>query len=280
MRRRPEAYHARLLAGASEGGSGSGAAAASATPEGHAAEGAATIHAIVRSREPGLAARLRYDAYERRSGLVHLFAPGTTAAAFADGAAIELGDAVTGAYDVESIGSAAVVLSRDVRLEDSSGIVRVVKRFAFGGDRARPSLDLDVTVQNRAAEPVRFDLGIEWALTMLGGGGNPAAFYRVGDDSFSHDSTGQRAGIGSIASGNTYIGLELSATVEPLADAWWAPIETISNSEHGFERIYQGSALVFVWPLDLAPNETRTVSIRNLVETTRDRAAEELAGRQ
>ena len=134
-----------------------------------------------------------------------------------------------------------------------------------------------MTVENRSAEPVRFDLGVEWALTMLGGGGNPAAFYRIGDESFLHDSTGARTGIGSIASGNTYIGLELTTTVEPPADAWWSPIETISNSEHGFERIYQGSALVFVWPLELAPNGTRTFSVRNVIATTRDRAAEELA---
>ncbi|MGZ8501546.1 MAG: alpha-amylase/4-alpha-glucanotransferase domain-containing protein [Candidatus Limnocylindrales bacterium] len=275
MRRRPEAYHARLLAGASEGdGTGDGAAAPAS--DGHTGQGAATIHQIVRSREPGLAARLRYDAYERRSGLVHLFAPGTTATAFAEGTAVELGDAVDGAYDVESIGSDALVLAREVRLRDSSGIVRVVKRFAFGGDRARPSLDLAVTVENRSAEPVRFDLGVEWALTMLGGGGNPAAFYRIGDESLDHDSTGARAGIGSIASGNTYIGLELTTTVEPPAHTWWAPIETISNSEGGFERIYQGSALLFAWPLELAPDETRTVSVRNLVATTRDRATEEL----
>jgi alpha-amylase len=279
MRRRPEAYHAKLLAAASAEGRSSDAAD-DGPSEDHAGQGAATIHAIVRSREPGLAARLRYDAYERRSGLVHLFAPGTTAATFADGAAVELGDAVDGAYGVESIGSDAVVLVREVGIEDSAAVVRVVKRFAFGGDRARPTLGLDVTVENRASDAVRFDLGIEWALTMLGGGANPAAFYRVGEESFRHDSTGERVGVGSIASGNTYVGLDLTTNVEPSANVWWSPIETISNSEHGFERIYQGSALVFVWPLDLAPNDTRTVSIRNLVETTRDRAAEELAGRQ
>ena len=115
-------------------------------------------------------------------------------------------------------------------------------------------------MENRSAEPVRFDLGVEWALTMLGGGGNPAAFYRIGDERLSHDSSGERADVAEIASGNTYIGLELTTTVEPPADAWWSPIETISNSEHGFERIYQGSALVCVWPLELAPGERRTVS--------------------
>ncbi len=281
MRRRPEAYHARLLASASEAlvgeGVSPGDAASVASPEAGTGQGAATIHDIVRSREPGLAARLRYDAYERRSGLVHLFASGTTATAFAEGTAVELGDAVDGAYDVESIESGTVILAREVRLGDSSGIARVVKRFAFGGDRARPSLDLEVIVLNRSTEPVRFDLGVEWALTMLGGGANPAAYYRIGDVSLPHDSAGERSELGAIASGNTYIGIELTTTVEPPADAWWAPIETISNSEHGFERIYQGSALLFVWSLGLAPNESRTVAVRNLLLTTRDRTAEELA---
>ncbi len=36
------------------------------------------------------------------------------------------------------------------------------------------------------------------------------------------------------------------------ADAWWAPIETISNSENGFERVYQGSGLLLSWPVALA----------------------------
>jgi 4-alpha-glucanotransferase len=277
MRRRPEAYHARLLASALEDGSGEGATAAATSPDDQTTEVAATIHEIVRSREPGLAALLRYDVYERRSGLVHLLAPGTMPAAFADGAALELGDAVDGEYNVESIEAETVDLARDVKLEDLSGVVRVVKRFVFGGDRAGPTLDLVVTVENKSAEPVRFDLGVEWALTMLGGGGNPAAYYRIDDELLTHDSSGQRAGVGLITSGNTYLGLELSTTVEPPADAWWSPIETISNSEHGFERIYQGSALVVVWPLELAANEARTVSVRNLVTTTRDRTAEELA---
>ena len=39
------------------------------------------------------------------------------------------------------------------------------------------------------------------------------------------------------------------------ADAWWAPVETISNSEAGFERVYQGSGLLLSWPLALAPGE-------------------------
>ena len=33
---------------------------------------------------------------------------------------------------------------------------------------------------------------------------------------------------------------------------WVAPIETVSESEDGFERIYQGSQIAAVWPVELA----------------------------
>ena len=68
---------------------------------------------------------------------------------------------------------------------------------------------------------------------------------------------------------------ELASRAEPPAAAWWSPIETVSNSEGGFERVYQGSALVFTWPLHLAPGGARTFRIRHEVSTSRDRAAEE-----
>ena len=34
------------------------------------------------------------------------------------------------------------------------------------------------------------------------------------------------------------------------------PVETVSLSEAGLERIYQGSSIVWGWPLRLAPGET------------------------
>ena len=66
-----------------------------------------------------------------------------------------------------------------------------------------------------------------------------------------------------------------AATAEPAGDAWWSPIETISNSESGFERVYQGSALLVSWPVLLAPGETRKVALRQAVKVTRDHAAAE-----
>jgi alpha-amylase len=130
-------------------------------------------------------------------------------------------------------------------------------------------------VQNRGAGPLETTLALEWATTMLGGGGNPAAYYVLDGERVPHDSAGSRASLGSLRSGNEYVGLDVTTRVEPAAETWISPIDTVSNSEAGFERVYQGSSLVFSWPLVLAPGASTTVRVAHAVATTRDRAAEE-----
>ena len=132
-----------------------------------------------------------------------------------------------------------------------------------------------VTLENRSDHALTTRLGIEWNLTMLGGGGNPAAWYRVDGERTAHDATGVRDDLTEVRQGNDHVGVSISTTVAPAADAWWAPIETISNSENGFERVYQGSALLLSWPLTLGPGQSREFRIEHAVTTARDRAAEE-----
>ncbi|HEY4741672.1 MAG TPA: alpha-amylase/4-alpha-glucanotransferase domain-containing protein, partial [Candidatus Acidoferrales bacterium] len=45
----------------------------------------------------------------------------------------------------------------------------------------------------------------------------------------------------------------IAATLSaPSAHEYWiAPIETVSDSESGFERVYQGSQILAVWPVEL-----------------------------
>ncbi|HEX2626813.1 MAG TPA: alpha-amylase/4-alpha-glucanotransferase domain-containing protein, partial [Candidatus Limnocylindrales bacterium] len=56
-----------------------------------------------------------------------------------------------------------------------------------------------------------------------------------------------------LGQGNGWLRTSIETEVSPAADAWIAPIETVSNSEAGFERVYQGSALLLSWPVNLAP---------------------------
>ncbi|MCU0505296.1 MAG: DUF1926 domain-containing protein [Chloroflexi bacterium] len=271
MRRRPEAYHEtlveherRLVAGGAH----------DATADG---DGVGSIHDRVSTKEPGLADRLRYDAYERRGGLVHVLPPGTTPDDFLGAAFDELGDLVDGPYAVAELADDHVTMVREgsVRAGGARVPVRATKTIAVGPDRAGPTLDETVTLENLGSAAIDATLAVEWALTMLGGGGNPAAWYAVDGERTAHDAAGTADGVDVIRSGNTYIGVEVATRPEPPADAFWGPIETVSNSEAGFERVYQGSALVLTWPLRLAPGASSTVRVRHAVATTRDRAAEE-----
>jgi hypothetical protein len=275
LRRRPEAYHQKLR---------DHEAAADAPAEG-GSDAPTSIHEIFMVKEPGLAAMLHYDPYERRSGLVRFLAPGTTPEAWATAEAVELGDAVDGAYEIETLELDRLVVRRDASVSSGAGgpsaSVRVVKTFTLAGDRRSPTLTETVEVTNRSDVPAEAILGLEWTLTMLGGGGNPSAWLEIDGERTSHDSTRAAAAQTSLAQGNDYIGIAITSEVSPAADIWCAPVETISNSEAGFERVYQGEGLLLGWPLSLAGGASQTVTVRHAVSTSRDHAAEErAAGRE
>jgi alpha-amylase len=50
---------------------------------------------------------------------------------------------------------------------------------------------------------------------------------------------------------------------------WVAPIETVSLSEDGFERIYQGSQILALWPLELAAGAVWSARLALRVSTAR-----------
>ena len=276
LRRRPEAYHGNLRA------HDEAAEPRPDTPSRRAGEGEAgpaSIHDLVMSKEANLSSLLHYDAYERRSGLVRFLSFDETPQSVADARATEQGDFVDAPFDVVSIAPGDLVTARDGTVATRSGAhhVRVQKRLTLAGARMAPSLTLEVAVENHSAQLLEARVGIEFALTMDGGGGNPAAWYAVGKRRLSHDAAGVADGANLIAQGNDYLGVAIETSLEPAGDAWLSPIETISNSESGFERVYQGSTLLLSWPVRIAAGACRTVRVENRVTLARDRSAQESA---
>jgi hypothetical protein len=41
--------------------------------------------------------------------------------------------------------------------------------------------------------------------------------------------------------------IDVAVDAAPACELWRLPIETVSQSERGFESAYQGTALVFAW---------------------------------
>ncbi len=279
LRRRPEAYHETLreheralaLAATKAGAPTNGGEATS--------RAAASIHERVQVKEAGLADRLVYDDYERRSGLLRILPASSTAAGWGAGGRGDIGDFVTGPYRLVRLEANAVTVARDgaATVDGRATPVSVETTIRLGGGRLDPVLEWSTVVQNRGAEPLTVRLGVEWAITMLGGGGNPEAWWELEGARARHDGLGVATGVASLGQGNGWLGVELGTAIEPVADAWYAPIETVSNSEAGFERVYQGSALLLSWPVSLPPGGRWSARIVHSARIEVDRAAAEAA---
>ncbi len=274
LRRRPEAYHLILRRHEEQLAAGE----SGATPPADDA-GTTSIHELVATKEPGLSSLLNYDTHERRSGLVMFLEPEASQSDVTTVTHRELGDFVDGTYEVVELGPDRLTVARDGRVEAAAGPqpVRVEKRLQLGGARLDPTLDLEVTVTHEGDAAIESRLAVAWDVMLLGGGGNPAAWFEAAGIRTAHDGAGQVGPTDRVRQGNDHIGITVETEIEPPADAWWSPIETVSNSESGFERVYQGCSLLLSWPVRLEPGERRSFRMGHRVVAARDRAAEEAA---
>jgi hypothetical protein len=264
--RRPEAYHAALRkieqrrrdaeAQAQEGGAPPQDSAEPLSP-----------HEAMRVKEPGLDRYLNYDRYRKACMLDHFLGPGTTLENFRDGQYNEEGDFVDGMYEaeIEPNGNALhIVLARDghVTTATERRPVRVAKRVIMRPGSS--SFRVKYTIENNADEELTAVFGSEWNLNLLGGGHNPSAYYRVGGvdlEDAALDSTGEVRNVTDMAVGNSWLEIEMGLKLSHEATLWRYPIETVSGSEAGFERTYQGSCILLQWLLKLPPGESIDIEL-------------------
>lgn len=288
MRRRPEAYHETLRAHAASvrrdeasneaaddqaaTGPGErsepGPAAGAGSGADPAADSATSIHDLVALKQADLVDHLVYDDHERRSGLIRALALDTAPEALARVEEVELGDLRDGEFSVDELVPGRIRLSREGRIAGQP--VTATKTIRLAGGRLDPELVVELELGHHGHRAIEARLGLELSIQLLGGGGNPQAWYERDGRRSSHDGTGRPDGVTRLGYGNDRVGLAIDATLDPPGDAWWHPIDTVSNSESGFERVYQGSGLLLSWPTRLAPGDTRRFVVRQVVTVARD----------
>jgi 4-alpha-glucanotransferase len=248
LRRRPEAYHEQLRRLDQARAAGSGADSGAVNP-----------HEQSMTKEANLSQYLVYDDHERRSGLARVLS----------GDGREVGGFAGQEWRLESSSATEALFSRT-----STGL-RVRKRVALAGGRLDAQLLVEVEVAAESA--FEGELELEWNVNLMGGGANPDAYYAWDDEERRHDSAGSLAATdGELRMGNRYEGVEVTLSALPSASREWAPIETVSNSEAGFERVYQGSCLRVRWPLRLAgAGDVARARVELRVSQARDPATEE-----
>jgi len=154
-----------------------------------------------------------------------------------------------------------VTLGREGHLWEKDGKrfpVRIIKSFNVRGGSSEVEVVYQITNQNTVT--LRLWLGIEFNFNFLSGN-DPKRYYlfpgrHIADDLLN--STGKEGNVATICLRDEWKNLEVACTFDPPAEVWRFPLETVSRSEEGFERTYQGSAILSHWEMELPGEESKT----------------------
>jgi alpha-amylase len=78
--------------------------------------------------------------------------------------------------------------------------------------------------------------------------------------------TGSEEGVTAFTMVNGSDGITAAFTFQQPAKVWFFPLMTVSMSEEGFERTYQGSSLLFLWPIQIEKEKAKRFSCQLLIQ--------------
>jgi len=229
LARRPEAYHRKVLAGAS-GSNGN----------------VASIHDRVIFKQAGLEQRLQYDRWPRKSLLDHFYEPAANLTAVSRGEANDQGDFVQGVYESKirrSSDRIQVQLTRLGRVGPHE--VRITKGITLAA--GSNTLEIGYLLENLPlSEPLHFAVEL-----------NLAGLPSGADDRYFHDGRGNRLGqLGKqldlaetqhLSLVDEWLGIDVGLAFNRPTGLWTFPVETVSQSEGGFELVHQSVCAVPHW---------------------------------
>jgi hypothetical protein len=193
-----------------------------------------------------LSALLEYDPFRRASLLDGLFAATGRLDPLSPWAAarLTLGERGMGCEIAETADGVEIVLALH---QPDSMPLGIRKSVAVPSDRAE--LLVRYRVDWTGSEPLMARWGVQFNLA-LSAGDAPGRYYRLP----GQPSLGSRGAVPDqrgVAMVDEWLGCAVGLHWVQPCEVGWAPVETVSLSETGFERIYQGSALLLAWPLRL-----------------------------
>lgn len=212
---------------------------------------------------------LAYDWYERHCFIDHFFGPETTLEGFSHARYPELGDFINTPYELQSLQrdcpetATRFVLHRHGHImhDDVPLPLRLQKTFYVSD--ARQQLTVRYTLENSAtrAQQLWFGVELNFALPVEE---NPLVHYSITGDPEQQlyvNHCGSLGPVGAFELKDDWNGFALGAILSPGTDLWLFPLYTVSQSETGFEKNYQGSCMLLHWRLELPPAACRTCSI-------------------
>ncbi len=235
LSRRPEAYHETIRQHAQPQGSNGGSAR--------------SIHDRVIFKQSGLDRLLHYDPYLRKSLIDHFYEPRATLEELAACEEVELGDFVTGAYEHRVRRSGSEVQLTLHRAGQAAGVpVRLTKEIRLRG--GSDLLEVRYFLENLPRAP-QLHFGVEFHFAGMAAGAEDRYFYHDGRPRAGQLQTLQELfqaeHIGLV---DEWLGLDVALALSRPGGIWAFPIQTVSQSEGGFELVHQSTAVVPHWLIE------------------------------
>ncbi len=234
LSRREEGYHRRLMA------------------KGGKLDDSANIHDGVLVKELGLERHLHFDWYRHASLIDHFFGPDTTPDTYAQCKYLELGDFVNQPYkhkvSLEKDGI-RLALWRDGALWPGATPHHITVRKIVKFSKASTEFTVDYTIINREDHPIDIWFGVELCVGLMAGDAHDR-YYEIEKRPLEDRplrSAGTEPKVKKFRLVDEWLGIQTSFTLKHAATLWRHPIETVSLSEAGFERIYQCSVVTPTW---------------------------------
>ena len=241
--RRPEPYHARLR-----------------DPNYRPATSTAAAYEQTRVKEAGLERFLRYDRWPRHTFRLLFFDPART---HADYEALELQEDPGFAGDefaADDWEAHNCELTREGILAFQSGNgaigaqLIVTKHLSFGPAPQGCEIACELRIQLGAPLEKPMAIGIESVVNLLAPT-EPDRFFETPDGPQNLRFSGVLPGP-ALRMEDRWQRLRIALHAPAAQHFWIAPIETVSESEEGFERVYQGSQILAMWYPDLSTEKS------------------------
>ncbi|HTZ47065.1 MAG TPA: alpha-amylase/4-alpha-glucanotransferase domain-containing protein [Verrucomicrobiae bacterium] len=254
MQRRAEAYHARLRDASKTAGDGA----------------AVSIHDQFCVKEGNLERFLYYDRFARHAFRLLLFDPARTFGDYEKLQLNELAGPAAGSFDIRHSSANYANLVYQTTLPEFAADpgnppkLEITKHFLFGPapQGCEVSCDVSLTLSAPLTVPVR--VGIESVINLLAPTEADRFFEITAGRENLHYAGSVQGPLLRVEDGWQRIRLTLHA---PASEEFWiAPIDTVSESEGGFERVYQGSQILALWRPDLAQKTTFSARLMWRVE--------------
>lgn len=212
----------------------------------------ATIHDSVKTKETGLEKYLYEDTYHRFSLNDHFFGKEFSFQKFFSQKYRELGNFVETEFDTHTFENEEAVTIQAKRngkisQKNISVPLQIVKEISLAKQNEQFEISYRFSCEKIMSSPVLF--GNEWNLAMSAGEANDRYFLLNGKKPKNYllNSRGEEKEIFTFSLVDEWLNIKLEFQFKTPVSAWRYPIETVSLSEDGLERVYQGTCLLFLW---------------------------------